>query len=203
MHDANLAIRLAERVAEAARSLGFESALIGAAALAVHRYTRATEDIDLAVSVDPERKLAELGRALSRGGLLTELRMPDDDDPLGGLLSVREPLDSESNPVEVVNFLNPWRPVRSPARDAIARAQPLPGTKLRCVTIEDLVALKLYAGGLQDHADVVQLLARNPEIDRELVRRIAGPYDRDRVLERLLVQADALAHEADSQRDRT
>lgn len=198
MPDATAILRLAERVAEAARALGFESALIGAAALAVHRYTRGTEDVGLAVAIDPDRHLRALGRNLAAQGLVTQIRMPDDDDPLGGLLSVREEDKDENTAgevVEVVNFHNPWRPARSPARDAIARAQPLPGTSLRCVTIEDLVALKLYAGGLQDHADIVQLLARNPNVDPEILRRSAGPYDRDHVLDRLIEQAAALTGE--------
>lgn len=198
MPDATAILRLAERVAEAARALGFESALIGAAALAVHRYTRGTEDVDLAVAIDPDRHLRALGRNLAAQGLVTQIRMPNDDDPLGGLLSVREEDRDENTAgevVEVVNFHNPWRPARSPARDAIARAQPLPGTSLRCVTIEDLVALKLYAGGLQDHADIVQLLARNPNVDPEILRRSAGPYDRDHVLDRLIEQAAALTGE--------
>jgi hypothetical protein len=193
MPDSNAILRLAERVAEAARSLGFESALIGAAALAVHRYTRGTEDIDLAVSVDPQRHLPELQRRLSAQGLATELRMPDDDDPLGGLLSVRDESADGSGIVDVVNFFNPWHSGRSPARDAIARARPLPGTSLRCVTIEDLVALKLYAGGLEDHADIIQLLARNPDVDGDLLRRVAGPFDRGRSLDHLIEQAAALA----------
>jgi hypothetical protein len=90
MLDPAASLALAEQVAQAAKQLGFDTALIGAAALAVHRYTRGTD--------------------------------------------------------------NPGRIVDTPAGAAIARAQPLPGSSLRCVTIEDLVALKLYAGGLADHA---------------------------------------------------
>jgi hypothetical protein len=79
--DPAAALRLAERVAEAASSLGLESALTGAAALAVHRYTRGTEDIDLAVAVDPQRQLLALERELSARGLATRIRMPDDEAP--------------------------------------------------------------------------------------------------------------------------
>jgi hypothetical protein len=206
MPDPADALRLAERVAEAARSLGLESALIGAAALAVHRYTRGTEDIDLAVAVDPQRQLLALERELSARGLATRIRMPDDEDPLGGVLSVwggcGDGADGDSaDLVEVVNFFNPWRTTRSPARDAIRRALPLPGSPLRCVTLEDLVALKLYAGGLNDHADIVQLLARNPNADLERVRGTAASFDRDQVLERLIEQATALAKGLARQRD--
>ena len=49
-------LELAERVAEIARGLGIETALIGATALAVHGYVRGTLDIDLASIVDRERR---------------------------------------------------------------------------------------------------------------------------------------------------
>ena len=77
----------------------------------------------------------------------------------------------------------------------------MPGSPLRCVTLEDLVALKLYAGGLNDHADIVQLLARNPNADLERVRGTAASFDRDQVLERLIEQATALAKGLARQRD--
>lgn len=195
MLDPAASLALAEQVADTARRLGFESALIGAAALAVHRYTRGTEDIDLAVVVDPHRELGTLEQVLAAGGLQTRLRLPDDEDPLGGVLTVWASVDGEGQPVdvvEVVNFHNPGRTVPTPARSAIARAQPLPGSPLRCVTIEDLVALKLYAGGLMDHADIVQLLSRNPGTDLDAIRSVAAPFDSGGYLESLIDQASAI-----------
>lgn len=190
MLDPVASLALAEHVAETARRLGIETALIGAAALAVHRYARGTQDIDLAVAVLPHVHLAELARQLDAEGMRTSLRLPDDDDPLGGVLSVR-PAHAD-DVVEVVNFLNPGNP--SPARvsAAIARAEPLPGSVLRCVRIEDLVALKLYAGGLGDLADIVNLLARNPDVDLDAVRAVAAPVDRSGVLDRLIAESSAL-----------
>ena len=58
--------------------------------------------------------------------------------------------------------------------------------------IEDLVALKLYAGGLSDLADIVQLLARNPETNLEAVRVTALPFDAENRLETLIAQAAKL-----------
>jgi hypothetical protein len=195
MLDPAASLALAEQVAEAAKQLGFDSALIGAAALAVHRYTRGTEDIDLAVVVDPHVQLGALERVLTSAGLRTRLRLPDDQDPLGGVLVVWASESADGEPaelVEVVNFLNPGRIIDTPARGAIARSQPLPGSVLRCVTIEDLVALKLYAGGLADHADIVQVLARNPEVDLAAVRAVAAPFDAGGNLEGLIEQAASL-----------
>lgn len=191
MIDPQASLALAEQVAGTARRLGLDIALIGAAALAVHRYTRGTEDLDLAVNVDPFTRLAALQRELTADGLQVERRMPDGDDPLGGVLVVRL-LADDGDPaavVEVVNFHNPGRVVPNPAQRAIARAQPLQGSTLRCVIVEDLVALKLYAGGLSDHADVVELLARNPDVDLAAVRVAASPFDRDGVLDALIEQA--------------
>ena len=188
MLDPAVSLALAEQVALAARNLGFDSALIGAAALAVYRYTRGTEDIDLAVSIEPWSQLRALEQALVSAGRHTLARMPDDDDPLGGVLVVWDSEDESG----VVNFHNPARRVASPGAAAIARAEYLPGSPLRCVKIEDLVALKLYAGGLSDLADIVQLLARNPETNLEAVRVTALPFDAENRLETLIAQAAKL-----------
>lgn len=195
MLDPAASLALAEKVAQAARRVGVETALIGAAALAVHRYTRGTEDIDLASDVNPHTKLLALERELASEGLHTSLRMPDDADPLGGVLVVWDSEDDDGQPVdhvEVVNFHNPGRVVRTPATAAIKRSLELPGTTLRCVTLADLVALKLYAGGLSDHADIVQLLACNPKADLAAIRAIAAPFDRGGKLDSLIGQAQAL-----------
>jgi len=195
MLDPVASFALAERVAFEARQLGFETALIGAAALAVHRYTRGTEDIDLGVVVDPWSQLTALEQAMAAAGLHTVLRMPDNEDPLGGVLVVWRTEDAFGDPedvVEVVNFRNPLRPVATPAATAIARAEPLAETHLRCVTLVDLVALKLYAGGLSDLADIVQLLAHNPEVDLTELRATAAGFDADDQLETLIARAATL-----------
>jgi hypothetical protein len=189
MLDPARSIALAERVAGIARQLGFESALIGAGALAVHRYTRGTEDIDLAVVLDPAVQLVELAHRLCDSGLQVVLRLPDDEDPLGGVITVRPSVDVQgggTDTVEVVNFRNPANPVRTPGPGALERARPLPDSTLRCVTVEDLVALKLYAGGFADHADIVELLARNPDVDTVQLQAVASPFDATGILMQLM-----------------
>lgn len=125
MLDPAATLALTERVADAARRLGFDTALIGAAALAAHRYMRGTEDIDLAVAVNPSAQLPALEQVLAESGLCTRLRLPDDDDPLDGVLSIWSSEDEDGEPagmVKVVNFFNPGRPGRNPAWEAIARS---------------------------------------------------------------------------------
>ena len=195
MLDPNATLALAERVADAAEQVGIPTALIGGTALAVYRYMRGTEDIDLAAYVDPFTHLGRLERVLASEGLHTRLSEPDDDDPLGGMLSVWEREDSAGEPVdvvEVVNFLNPFRPGGNPAHAAILRATTLTNARLRCVTLPDLIALKLYAGGSEDLGDIVQLLALNADADVVSIRAIAGPFDSDGRLEGLITEADTL-----------
>jgi hypothetical protein len=186
-------LKLAERVAELARELGIETALIGAAALAVHKYVRATGDLDLATHVDPGH-LRRLQDRLEATRLQCGLRMPDEEDPLGGVLEVWEHTNEDGDPIdsiEIVNFVNPYRPGRvTPAADAIRDAQPVDAASaLRCVQLPDLIALKLYAGGLRDRADVAELLARNPDADLEAIRATCRRHALDATLEQLIAEA--------------
>lgn len=197
MLDLQALLALAERVALAARERGIETALIGAAALAVHGRVRATKDVDLASVVNPYDELRSLETALQAQQLRTHLRFPDDEDPLGGVLRVWQPdfEDEDGDPVgyvEIVNFFNPHRPRKTPARDAIARAVPIDDTSpLRAVTLRDMVAFKLYASSRQDHADIVELLVQNPDADLDAIRAVAAPFDSDHVLEQLIAEAQA------------
>ena len=118
-------IQLAERVAAVASELGMSTALIGATALAAHNYVRGTADIDLAIAVDPFKELRLLGDRLKRDGFLTELNLPDAEDSLGGVLRVWATSEAD-DPVEVVNFKNPFNPSKNPA-DVIELLRRNPG----------------------------------------------------------------------------
>lgn len=186
---------LAERVANAAKDFRIETALIGASALAVHNYVRATEDVDLATAVDPYTKLTALQAALDRQGLKTRLLLPDEDDLLGGVLKVWEREDEEGEPidvVEVVNFQNPHRPGRlNPGANAIKNSIQLDAqSSLRCVQLRDLIALKLFAGSMRDLGDIAELLVANASADLVEIRETASPYDRSNELERILKEVE-------------
>jgi hypothetical protein len=67
------------------------------------------------------------------------------------------------------------------------------GSSLRYVRLEDLVALKLYSGGQRDRNDVLELLLRNPDADREAMRAACKLLAEAAVLEELFEQADQLS----------
>ncbi len=178
-------IDVADRVAGVAMEVGIPTALIGAMALAVHNYVRGTADIDIATSVDPFRELRLLRQRLDAEGFHTELLPPDANDTLGGLLRVRE--HNADDRIVIVNFYNPLKPLGNPGFDAIQNAAPLaPMQSLRCATLGHLVALKLFAGGRRDQADVIELLRRNPATDRGLLRSVCAGYGYGEGLEELI-----------------
>lgn len=183
-------LALAERVAVAATELGIETALIGAMALADHKFMRGSQDVDLASYVDPFTQLRALERALQAQGLETKLTTPDD---LGGKLEVWEHEDEDEEPIhpcDVVNFANPFRRRKTPAVTALTTAIPVgAGSVLRSVRLPDLIAFKLDTGATKDRGDVVELLIHTPDADLAEIRQIAGPFDRANVLESLILEA--------------
>ena len=47
---------------------------------------------------------------------------------------------------------------------------------LKIVPIPHLIALKLYAGGHKSKADIIELLARNPDLELNEVRSVCARY---------------------------
>jgi hypothetical protein len=175
-------MKLAEAVAFVLEQEQVPCVVIGALALAAYHYPRATEDLDLAVAVAPSR-IAALAARLRTEGWEVEARLPDADDPLGGVIDVRAP---GADLVQVVNFDN------SPAggfprlvHEAVAGARSLKGSTLRLADLPALVAFKLYAGGPGSTSDILELLARNV-IDLAGLRGRCRSLHLDRELERVL-----------------
>lgn len=160
----------AERVAAILLENGVQALVIGAIALAAHRYIRFTQDIDLAVDADL-RTMRICTQAMSKAGYQAVLHEPDGDDPLGGVIDI----SASCGLVQVISFAG-----RFPAaiNDALAggRLRLFPGSSLRLVPIPQLVALKLYAGGHKAKSDIIELLRRNPEQDRDEITRTIRRY---------------------------
>ncbi len=171
----------AEKIAEILAGAEVASALIGGVALAAHRYPRSTEDLNLAVGVEP-RRLDEVAGELRREGFTVELSEPDDLDPLGGVLRVTaEGIDR----IEIVNFCNPPSGgfpalIEAALREAVPYRE---GTPLRVVTLPHLILFKLYAAGAKSKNDVLELLSRNPELDLNALREACKRFRMDRRLE--------------------
>jgi hypothetical protein len=177
-------LALGAAVVDAARARGVETIVIGAVALAAHGYSRATEDLDLAVAIDPAR-LKDLAEGLRIRAYAVELRAPDPQDPLGGVIDVQ---DASGAKVQVVNFDNPpGGGFPELVRAALPHASELtPGSQLKVVDPIHLVAFKLYAGGPKSKLDILELLQNQPGLDRARLREVCASLRLHRELEEVL-----------------
>lgn len=160
----------AERIAALIEAEGIGVVVIGAVALAAHRYVRFTRDVDLGVDADVQRMRHLLGKLLLRGYDAT-FHEPDREDPLGGVIDVV----GSFGMVQIVSFADRFPAAISDAlAGEVIRTHPDGG--LRVMPIPQLVALKLYAGGLKSLADIVEMLLRNPEADLHEIGEICRKY---------------------------
>jgi len=127
-------------------------ALIGGLAVAAWGAPRATDDVDLLAEVTPS---PELNAALRGAGFETEWRRGDPDDPIPLLLRLRSAAGPE---IDVICATRDWE--REMLNRSISVRIPS-GLEAPVIAIEDLIVLKLMAGGPHDLADVADLLERS------------------------------------------
>ncbi len=170
MHNAETLLDAAEHVMQVLETHRVDAVVIGAVALAAHHYVRLTHDIDLGVNADIQT-LHAIASSLRAAGFKAEFREPDGQDPLGGVIDITGPFGL----LQIISFAD-----RFPAviEDALRTASVAlrPGSRLKLVPLPQLVALKLYAGGLKSKADVLELLMRNPEADVDEIRSLCRRY---------------------------
>ena len=173
-----------EQIAALLAGQGIEALVIGAVAMAAHRYVRHTEDVDLGVSI-AVRDLARVASNLQATGYEVVCREPDGQDPLGGVIDV----SGNFGLVQVVNFGERFPAIiESGLAEATLRTRV--NGSLRIAPLPHLVGLKLYAGRMKSKADIVELLRCNPSADRDVIRDLCRRY-RLRGLDPLIQEADA------------
>jgi len=186
MDESDAILHAAEDVMSILQQHHIDAVVIGAVALAAHHYVRQTEDVDLGINASLAT-LRVIAGALRDAGYTVELREPDGDDLLGGVIDVT----GSFGLLQIINYGN-----RFPAviEDALRHATLAvrEGSPLRIVPIPQLVALKLYAGGHKSKADIVELLLRNPDADRDDIRSVCRRY-RLPGIDELIAEADTIA----------
>ena|SRR5579864_441596 len=147
-------------------------AVIGAFALSVHGMVRASTDADALLHVDFAR-LSQLQGRFRAEGFGTMLRPKDDEDPVLGMLILT---DTHGNQVDLLGGLKGMDP------HVFSRTLEIPfgGQTLQIVGREDFIAMKCFAGGLQDLLDARSAYqgARGP-IDLDLLRAVTRRFGRD------------------------
>lgn len=166
-------------------------ALIGGLAVSAWGAIRATQDIDLLADSDP----SPIGSRAVRNDLQTffeanhctvEWRIGDLDDPIPLLLRLNLGGASSQPGADILWAHQRWQ------REALQRRCEVKSGKLRVFVLhpEDLILMKLDAGGPQDLLDVQALLSsRPPDMNIARLKRKAARIRLRKVLEGCLREA--------------
>jgi predicted nucleotidyltransferase len=171
--------------AELLSKQGVRYAVIGAMAAAVHGVVRASLDAD-AVVVLQVREAQVLQQSLIADGYDAALRTGDFDDPISGLLEIK---DRHGNRVDLLLGLRGMDPELMGRTRQVRLAE----VALEIVSREDFIAMKAFAGRPIDLADARAVIDLDREsLDLELLHRLARRFGRDaaRAVEDLIGVAD-------------
>jgi predicted nucleotidyltransferase len=144
-------------------------AVIGAMAASIHGVVRASTDADVVLSL-AGRKSSDLEQQFESAGFQTEFRPGGQDDPIPALLQLT---DGYKNRVDLLLGLRGLEP------EAFSRAIEVnfQGTSIRIISLEDFIAMKVFAGGPQDMSDARNAIsAGRSGLNFVLVRRLAKRY---------------------------
>jgi hypothetical protein len=146
-------------------------AVVGAMAAAFHGFVRASVDADAVLFLDRPYSF-EWTVALRKAGWRVNRRQGGEDDPIPWVVAVS---DKYGNRVDLLIGLR--------GIDAGTRARTVTGTlggaTIRFVGAEDLLAMKLFAGGPRDVEDVRGILrAECVPLDKTLLKKLVERYGR-------------------------
>jgi hypothetical protein len=166
-------------IADLLNELRIPYAVVGALAVSFHGIPRATNDADTVIWLKESGKTEkDLSQRLTQEGYRIERRSADADDPVAGVVSVE---DKHENRVDLLLGIRGMDP-HAPARATLGKFL---DSSLRFIGVEDLVAMKVFAGGHRDLEDVKGILqVSGRHLNVVLLRQLASLYGAD-VLEKL------------------
>jgi hypothetical protein len=168
--------------------LNLQFALIGGLAVSTWGVVRATQDIDFIADCDPSPisnavTREALTKILQASNCRVEWRVGDYDDPIPLLLHLEMSPKFSNVGVDVLWAHKNWQ------REAVHRAisVDVEGTAISVLHPEDLILMKLDAGGPQDITDVEALLATpTPQLNLASLKKSAARLRLSRLLEKCL-----------------
>jgi hypothetical protein len=145
--------------------------VVGALAVSFHGVPRSTNDADAAIWLSGTGKTeSDLVVRIEADGLQVAVRHGDAEDPVSGVVVIK---DQYQNTIDLILG------VRGLDADAANRAitAPLLGSAVNIMAAEDLIPMKLFAGGVRDLADVKGILqVSGQQLDMDLTRKLARRY---------------------------
>lgn len=158
-------------------------ALIGGMAMAAKGLPRATKDLDFLLNADEILFREGLTKKLEAKGYLIKVYKGDFNDPLRSLIRI---LDKDKNPFcDLILIHWKWQEdIGNSAEEIFLDDIPIPIAK-----VEDLIVLKLKAGGPRDLLDVQELLtvvSHLGSLDKSRLLSLSKRAGVDRRLKQLL-----------------
>lgn len=151
-NQASSAAELLHRVGQVLGDSCIPWATIGALAVAYHGWVRASLDADALITLrDSGIDTAILTERLRNRGWKVELREGDAEDPLGFVFRIQ---DEAGNQVDLIGGIRGL----DPAFFQRALETEFNGLHLHVASPEDLIALKVFAGGPKDLEDAAGIL---------------------------------------------
>ena len=163
-------------------------ALLGGLAVSTWGVVRATQDIDLIADCEPSpirnpALRAKIKKSLEEHNCFVEWRVGDYEDPIPLLLRVTLPPARARVGADILWAHKVWQ------REAVERAigVEFENTEISVLHPEDLILMKLDAGGPQDLLDVKELLmVGQPHLNLNRLRKLASRARLTRPLEKCL-----------------
>ena len=171
MSDSPDPARLLGKVGVVLEACGVNWAVIGAMAVAYHGWVRASLDADAMISMKGSSlDLEQLAGKLRAEGWTVEVRMGDPGDPLGFVVRIDDPAGNHADLIGGLKRLDPLFFDRAIVED-------WEGVRLRIASVEDLIALKVFAGRAKDLEDAQGILqVRAPSVNKEMVRKLCRAF---------------------------
>ena len=159
-------------VLDLVNAFGIPYAVIGAFAVSYHGVPRSTRDGDSIIWMhDGGQSGRDLQDHLAAAGYRVKLRRGDIEDPILQSLLIEDEFDNRVDLLSGVRGMDP---------DAAYRcvSAPLLDSTVRFIAAEDLIAMKIFAGGPQDMIDVAGILQVSRErLNPDLLLQVAQRYD--------------------------
>jgi hypothetical protein len=154
--------------------LGVPCAVVGALAVSYHGIPRSTTDADATIWLSGTGKSAQdVCDKLVNTGYQAKLSRGDVDDPISGVIAVHDVHDNRADLLIGVRGMDP--DVRSRCASTALLDSPV-----SIIGAEDLIAMKVFAGGPQDLEDVRGILQVSGELlNMDLLHELARRYGTD------------------------
>ncbi|HBR15816.1 MAG TPA: hypothetical protein DD723_09820 [Candidatus Omnitrophica bacterium] len=158
-------------------------AIIGAFAVSFYGIVRASLDADAVISVAGNKNhLQGLLSELEQRHLKIVYRRGDQEDPIEGVINIQD---------DFYNRVDLLIGIRGMTKDVFQRVveAEFKGTSIKFISLEDFVAMKVFAGGNKDIQDVIGVLQVSRErLNLGLLKELTLNYGKDELkkLENLL-----------------